>query len=475
MNFNKFNFNGDFIPEPPKEKKKIGRKLLAGIFGIWFVSHVFSSDMFESQPPKVEISKIEYWNLKTPLNIKISDNKAIKSYKVSLDNSSGDGQLVEYTSGQFKDDSHQEVDVNITLANGFRNNYTTIAVDVTDTSNWHFWKGNSTSIKETVIVDIRKPIVSILSNSYSIRRGGLGAVIFKVDDEALDDVYVESSSGRKFFPQPFDKSDSKYYIALVAWHLHDPSFKGSIIAKDRAGNTTSIPISIILQEKTYKVSNITLQDNFLTGKVAELASQHPKFASTEIPTEHFKIINEDIRAENEKLIYEITTQINKTKLIEDFSISPFLPLKGSANVATFGDHRKYYYQDSLVSEATHFGLDLASVKTAPIILSNYGEVALKDNLGVYGEVVIVDHGLGLYSLYSHCSSIRVNVGDVLDRGNIIANTGVTGLVLGDHLHFGLYVQGVPIRPEELMDKQSIKSNISDVITNAKQLIVRQQK
>ena len=206
-----------------------------------------------------------------------------------------------------------------------------------------------------------------------------------------------------------------------------------------------------------------------------MASQHPKFASTEIPTEHFKIINEDIRAENEKLIYEITTQINKTKLIEDFSISPFLPLKGSANVATFGDHRKYYYQDSLVSEATHFGLDLASVKTAPIILSNYGEVALKDNLGVYGEVVIVDHGLGLYSLYSHCSSIRVNVGDVLDRGNIIANTGVTGLVLGDHLHFGLYVQGVPIRPEELMDKQSIKSNISDVITNAKQLIVRQQK
>jgi len=276
-------------------------------------------------------------------------------------------------------------------------------------------------------------------------------------------------------PQPFDKTDSKYYISLIAWHINDPSFKGSIIAKDKAGNIASVPLNIILKEKTYKVSNMTLQDSFLTTKVQELASQHPKFASTEIPTEHFKIVNEDIRAENEKIIFETTAQIDKTKLVEDFSVSPFLPLKGSANVATFGDHRKYYYQDTLVSEADHYGLDLASIKMAPIVLSNYGEVILKDNLGVYGNVVIIAHGLGLSTLYSHCSSIRVNVGDLLDKGTIIGNTGRTGLVLGDHLHFGAYIQGVPIRPEEVMDREWIKNNLADVITNAKQLIARQQK
>ncbi len=475
MNFSSFRFDGSFIPDPPKEKKKIGRKILVVLLGVWFISYVFFSNAFESQPPKVEISKVEYWNLRNPLTVKITDNKSIKSYKISIDNSNGDGQLVEYASAVFKQDNINEFEINVTLNSGFRNNYTVIAVDATDNSNWNFWKGNSVSVKETVIVDIKKPVVSIVSNSYTIRRGGFATVIFRVDDESLDEVYIETSSGRKFIPQHFEKQDSKYYISLLAWHINDPSFKGNIIAKDLAGNISYMPINIILKEKTYKVSNITLQDSFLTGKVAELASQHPKFNLTEIPTEHFKIINEDIRAENEKIIFNTTSKIDKQKAIEELPLSPFLPLKASANVATFGDHRKYYYQDSLISEAKHLGLDLASVKMAPIVLSNYGEVVLKDDLGVYGNVVIVSHGLGLYTLYSHCSSIRVNVGDIIDKGSVIANTGVTGLVLGDHLHFGMYVQGVPVRPEDFMDKAWVKSNLTDVIANAKQLIARQQK
>ena len=156
--------------------------------------------------------------------------------------------------------------------------------------------------------------------------------------------------------------------------------------------------------------------------------------------------------------------------MSEFNIYPFRPLKGATSVASFGDHRKYFYHDEFVSEANHMGLDLASVRMAPIIASNKGKVVFADDNGVYGNSPIIDHGLGLFSLYGHCSSMRVHEGDFIDRGHVVGNTGKTGLALGDHLHFGVYVQGVPVRPEEWMDKVWIKNNVTDIIKNAKKII-----
>jgi murein DD-endopeptidase MepM/ murein hydrolase activator NlpD len=80
--------------------------------------------------------------------------------------------------------------------------------------------------------------------------------------------------------------------------------------------------------------------------------------------------------------------------------------------------------------------------------------------GIYGESVVIDHGLGLMSLYSHMSSIDVSVGDMVKKNQIIGRTGATGLAGGDHLHFGVFVGGVPVNPIEWWDGRWIDNNIT---------------
>ena len=81
--------------------------------------------------------------------------------------------------------------------------------------------------------------------------------------------------------------------------------------------------------------------------------------------------------------------------------------------------------------------------------------------------MIIDHGLGIMSLYSHLSLISVKKDDVVSKDQIIGNTGITGLAVGDHLHFGIYIHGVPVRPLEWWDASWIKKNITNKIDNLK--------
>ena len=113
---------------------------------------------------------------------------------------------------------------------------------------------------------------------------------------------------------------------------------------------------------------------------------------------------------------------------------------------------------------------MASVGFADIKSNNLSRVAYADFNGIYGKMPILYHGLVLYSLYGHCSEINFNVNDIVEADMVIAKTGKSGLALGDHLHFGILVQGVEVRPEEWMDKKWIKLNINDIIENAKKLI-----
>lgn len=83
---------------------------------------------------------------------------------------------------------------------------------------------------------------------------------------------------------------------------------------------------------------------------------------------------------------------------------------------------------------------------------------------------MVYHGLGLSTLYAHLTASDVSVGDVLESNVKIANTGNTGLALGDHLHFSVLVQGYEVWNAEWMDSNWIKLNITDVINEAKTII-----
>ncbi len=80
-------------------------------------------------------------------------------------------------------------------------------------------------------------------------------------------------------------------------------------------------------------------------------------------------------------------------------------------------------------------------------------------LGIYGNCVILDHGLGVQSLYGHLSIIDVKEGDTVEKGQALGRTGTTGLAGGDHLHFTMLVDGVMVSPVEWWDPHWMEDRV----------------
>jgi len=450
-----------------KGKSSFGGLFLFAVIIIGAI-YVYSSEIFERDVPKITMENNGYWNLKTPLEILIDDTSGVKSYKIILKSRSDE---ITLHNEQFMVAS-KSVLVKVEpprSAYAMKDKEITIVVEATDASKWNFLNGNSTTKEYKLKIDKKRPQLSSVAQSYKIKKGGAALVIFKVGDDNIKDIYIQTNYGKKFKPQPFYKDS--YYISLLAWPVTEPTFRATIVAKDYAQNISKTNVSLYIKDKKYRESNIKLSDKFLNGKIAELAEEFMETQGVTNRIEQFKIINEDIRAKNEKLIHEITSNVSD-EMISDFKINKMYPLKNAAIVAHFGDHRKYTYNGEYISESYHLGLDMASNAMAKIKPQNGGDVIFADYNGIYGNMPIVHHGLGLYTLYGHCSSINVNSGDSIIAGNHMATTGKSGYAMGDHLHFGVLIQGIEVRPAEWMDETWMKLNIGNIIKNAKEIIDR---
>jgi len=435
-------------------------------------AYVFTSKSFERNAPRVDTADFIYWNRKDPLKINLSDDSALKSYEVRI--SDGHNEMVVANEMLLQNVTEKKISIKYPKksVNGVvldpRASKLQIILEATDKSNWNFFQGNQLHKVVNVKIDYKKPDINILSNSYSIRKGGAALVVFQVKDEALKSFFVEAN-GKLFKAQPY-KQDG-YYATLLAWPFNEENFKANIRAEDMAGNKRISNIPLYLKAKNYKTSFIEAKDKFIDGKISDLIDTEPKYSTIENRLEKLKTINETMRLENEELIHNLSKNVS-TDMLESWKIKKFYPLRNAAKVASFGDHRHYYYQEkeNEVSESYHVGLDMASTKMAKIVSSNAGKVVYADNNGIYGNMPMIDHGLGLYTIYGHCSNILVKEGDEVGAGFNIAQTGKSGLALGDHLHFGILVQGVEVRPEEWMDSKWIRDNIDKVFNEANKII-----
>lgn len=442
---------------------------------------VYNSKFFERNPPEVEIymsinkkDRVElgseaYWNPNKKIYISVSDDTGIRSYKVSAVTS--DNVVVfdkeEIVLDKPKEKAFLLPKPEIKLPDGIKIHY---KISVTDWSNANFFSGNTTVKNLDLIVDTQAPIINIVANSYKITYGGSALLIFRVVDNGVRSISV-SNGENDFKVFPFMKEG--YYAVILAWPVQNNFFNGTITVLDKAFNQKRVSIPLIKDMSVrYRYSSIKVKDSFLNGKLNELVDtvgeRKPESFSNNI--EKFKYINETIRHKDEEIIYKAATEINYNSLFEPVTFSAFLPLKGSVVVGNFGDHRTYFLGKQKISKSMHLGLDIASVRNAPIILSNSGKVVLTELLGVYGNTTLVYHGFGLSSLYSHMSKFEVKPGDEVASGTVIGFTGQTGWAFGDHLHLGILVQGHPVRDVEWMDPKWIKSNITDVFLKAKNTI-----
>jgi murein DD-endopeptidase MepM/ murein hydrolase activator NlpD len=109
----------------------------------------------------------------------------------------------------------------------------------------------------------------------------------------------------------------------------------------------------------------------------------------------------------------------------------------------FGTRRSYNGSDFTYY---HTGLDLYGSTTTPVLAPAAGRVAFTSFLTVRGNTTYIDHGLGVFSGFLHQSQILVQPGDLVEPGQIVGYVGGTGRVTGPHLHWEVWVGGVPVEP-----------------------------
>ena len=123
-----------------------------------------------------------------------------------------------------------------------------------------------------------------------------------------------------------------------------------------------------------------------------------------------------------------------------------VPLDGVATGSNFGKRRILNGNPG----SPHGGADLPGTTGTPVHATQRGRVVLAEELFFAGKAVVLDHGLGVYTLYGHLSEIDVNVGDTVEKSEVVGKVGATGRVTGPHLHWGLTVERARVNPLELV-------------------------
>jgi murein DD-endopeptidase MepM/ murein hydrolase activator NlpD len=123
---------------------------------------------------------------------------------------------------------------------------------------------------------------------------------------------------------------------------------------------------------------------------------------------------------------------------------PFIwPVQPVVVASPYGIRRSY--NGGPVS-SFHGGIDLAADEGTPVVAANSGRVAWVGTGPDYGNTVLIDHGDGVFSGYSHLSAIAVQAGQMINKGDLVGNVGSTGMATGPHVHWEIDVRGVPVDP-----------------------------
>jgi murein DD-endopeptidase MepM/ murein hydrolase activator NlpD len=310
------------------------------------------------------------------------------------------------------------------------------------------FRGNEARLDVPVTIDRKPPRVAVNTGLTYVKRGGSGVVVYAPSEETVrDGVRV----GESFFPGHPWRDRRVAFYAIPVDVESNPKIR--VEAEDAAGNVASARWPVVVRERNMPEANVTLPASFLENKVEDLANSEGIDAADR--TLAFDRINTEVRAANEARVREALADTAEDKLWE----GAFLQMPNSKVTSRFAERRTYFVGGKSVSKATHFGYDLASTSAAPIAAAAGGRVAYADELGIYGNCVLVDHGLGVGTLYGHLSRVDVAPGDDVARGDTLGLSGATGLAGGDHLHFAILVGDSYVDPLEWWDPKWVRENI----------------
>ena len=315
-----------------------------------------------------------------------------------------------------------------------------------------------------VQVRLERPRVAVISTHHYVNHGGSELVVYRVTPDDVESGVVVGDVEYPGYPasgvtvEGVKINDPAVRVAFFSL-LYDQDLNTPmrVFARDPAGNTARADFDHRTFPKPFKRSRISVDDRFLDRVVpAILEGSAEDFRPEGDTLAKFLAINGDLRHKNADKIASFAAQTAPELLWRG---EVFHPFTNSSVESAFADQRTYIYKGQEVDRQVHLGFDLASLAGAPIVAANHGKVLFADELGIYGNCVILDHGMGVQSLYAHLSSIEVQPGQSVKKEQTLGRSGMTGLAGGDHLHFTMLVHGRMVNPVEWWDSHWIEDRI----------------
>ena len=390
--------------------------------------------------PEIQVSPAQgMLSARRPLTVTLSDaGSGLKSVRVVARQGGREAVLAQK---EFAGEHVNEMILKLEDA-GLTDGSVEIAIEVRDQAFFPWGNGNRAQQSLTLTLDRQPPQIELLSDVTPVWQGGAATIVYKVSEET-------SRSGVQadglFFAGYRQASGS--YLCIVPFPVaaSPATYTPKLVAADLAGNETSISPGLRLLARKFPQAKINISDAFIASKTEEFQGLVPGGSGVEL----FLKVNRDVRAENRKTLLALAAKSSPIPLWS----TPMLRMPRAKTTGDYAEARDYYYNGRLIDHQTHLGTDLASVAQAPILAANPGKVVFSGYFGLYGGCVILDHGLGVQTLYGHMSSVSAQVGQSVTRGEEIGRSGKTGMSGGDHLHFEVIVGGVPVRPEEWMEEK----------------------
>ncbi len=347
-----------------------------------------------------------------------------------------------------------------------------IVVTATRPSFLNLVKLTSTATKDFQ-VRLEPPRISVLSTHHYVNHGGSEMVVYRATppDVAsgvrVGDVEYPGFAAAGAGATGADPAVKVAFFAL----LYDQPLNAPIaaFARDEAGNQATATFVDNVFEKPFRKSRIEIDDTFISRVVPDILEHSPELKMTAPPADTpemlaaFLKVNGELRRINAGQIAAFAAKTSPARLWE----GPFTQLGNSQVEASFADHRTYLYKGKEVDQQTHLGFDLAVTEHVPVLAANSGTVVNAGWLGIYGNCVIIDHGLGVQSLYGHLMAFDVRVGDKVTRGQTLGRSDSTGLAGGDHLHFTMLVGGRMVNPVEWWDAHWMTDRVDRKLKEAR--------
>ncbi len=183
-----------------------------------------------------------------------------------------------------------------------------------------------------------------------------------------------------------------------------------------------------------------LNEEEISNKIIEYNDENKETLISFIVKKEAEIKSVPENLKNSETVAFNTLSSGSSELYKEVFLDNSLntPIKGVLT-STFGEQRSGY---------NHKGIDLAANTGTPIGAALDGTVSFSGVASGYGNVVMINHGDNIETVYAHCSKLKVSTGDTISKGQVIAEVGSTGDSTGPHLHFEIRVNGSPVNPLE---------------------------